>query len=368
MKKIKIVNIVGARPNFIKIAPLYRIYKKHKAIKPILIHTGQHYNQEMSDDFFKSLKIPKPDYNLKIGSASHAIQTARIMEKLEKALLKEKPDLALVVGDVNSTLAGALTATKLGIKVAHVEAGLRSFDMSMPEEINRRLTDHVSDFLFVTEKSGLINLRKENINNKKVYFVGNVMIDNLINSKKQIASSGIIKRLNLRPRKFVLVTMHRPNNVDNKQNLQQLAEILKKISEYYTIIFPAHPRTRKNIRKFKLDKSFKSITGLKIIKPLDYFNLIKLIKESFCVITDSGGIQEESAFLKIPVLTIRKTTERPATINCGSNTLVNLDKNEIFKKIEKLKNFDRNKIKKLPLNDGQTSQRIVKIILNYYGL
>ena len=362
MQRIKIINIVGARPNFMKIAPLMREYKKYSKIKSILVHTGQHYDQKMSAVFFKSLKIKKSDYNLEVGSDSHAKQTAKIMERLEPIFAKEKPDLVLVVGDVNSTIAAALTAVKMNIKVAHVEAGLRSFDRTMPEEINRLLTDHLSDFLFVTEKSGLINLKKEGIPKEKIYFVGNVMIDTLIANLPQINRSKITRKLKLKAGKFILTTLHRPTNVDNKKSLEKIASIFNNLSKTLNLVFPIHPRTKKNIKKMNLWNCFKNIKNLKIIEPLNYLDFMKLTKESFCILTDSGGIQEEATYLKIPTLTMRKTTERPATIECGSNFLIGLDKKQILKKIEDFTDFNRKNIKNLPLADGKTSQRIIKII------
>jgi UDP-N-acetylglucosamine 2-epimerase (non-hydrolysing) len=361
--KLKLLNVVGARPNFIKIAPLFKEYRRHKNIQAILVHTGQHYSQSMSDNFFQSLKIPKPHYNLAVGSASHAVQKARIMMRLEKVLEKEKPQAVLVVGDVNSTLAASLTAVKMGIKVAHVEAGLRSYDKSMPEEINRLLTDHLSDWLFVTEDSGVDNLKKEGIDDKKIHFVGNVMIDNLIYYLSKINRSKIIKNLGLTPGKYIISTLHRPINVDLKQNLEKVLHVFKLVPKDLTVVFSCHPRTKKNIRRAGLWTAFCQAPNLKIIGPQTYFDLLALIKNSFCVFPDSGGIQAEAAFLRVPTLTLREITERPATIQAGANQLMRLDDGEeILKSIADLRRFDRSRIKPLPHSDGRASKRIVDIL------
>ncbi|MFA5386122.1 MAG: UDP-N-acetylglucosamine 2-epimerase (non-hydrolyzing) [Candidatus Paceibacterota bacterium] len=368
-RSIKIINVVGARPNFMKIAPLYRAYKHYANIKPVLVHTGQHYDYEMSGIFLKSLGIPTPDYNLGIGHGSHAVQTAQTMLGFEKILLKEKPDLVLTVGDVNSTLAVALTASKIGIKIAHVEAGLRSFDISMPEEINRILTDHISDFLFVTEKAGVINLMKENLPKNKIFVVGNTMIDNLKIFLPQIKQSTIIDQLSLTPKRFAVITMHRPINVDSKKGLLSIAKALAFVTKKIPIVFPVHPRTQQNIKKMGLSKRFNKIKGLKIIPPLAYFDLIKLILESKMVMTDSGGIQAEAAYLKTPILTFRESTEHLSTIDCGANRLVDFkNRTNLMAALNWATNVTPSAIKHIPYDDGGASERIIGTIVHKLNL
>ncbi|MBP6891097.1 UDP-N-acetylglucosamine 2-epimerase (non-hydrolyzing) [Candidatus Parcubacteria bacterium] len=367
MAQIKIINVVGARPNFMKIAPLMKEYLRYPEISPILVHTGQHYDYQMSESFFKSLGIKNPDYNLEVGSGTHAQQFGKIIERLEPILLKEKPNLVLVVGDVNSTAACAITAKKMNIHVAHIESGLRSFDQEMPEEINRIITDHISDLLFVSEKSGIKNLKKEGISSKKTYFVGNVMIDTLINSLPQIEKSEILKKNNLENKRIVLTTIHRPSNVDSKEKLEKILEILNKIEKNSIIVFPMHPRTKKNIELFDLMEKFKSLKNLLILDPIEYLDLIKILKNSWLVITDSGGIQEEAAFLKIPTITIRKNTERPATITCGANIITGLNTKKIASQIKKISSKKYPKIKNIPLYDGKAAKRIVSIITKKYN-
>jgi len=360
-RRIKILCVVGARPNFIKIAPLFEEFKRYKTIKPILVHTGQHYDFETSQVFFQELKIPKPDYNLEVGSGTHAWQTAKIMEKLELVILKEKPDLVIVVGDVNSTLAGALTAIKLNIPVAHIEAGLRSFDMSMPEEINRLLTDHISDYLFVTESSGVRNLLNENISKKKIYFVGNIMIDTLVKLQTQIQKSKILEKLNLKKKAYAVLTLHRPENVDKEERFLEILAALKEIQKIIKIVWPIHPRTKKQIKEFKFDKFIKGLKNLILIKPLGYIEMINLMENSKFVITDSGGIQEETTFLKVLCLTFRKNTERPVTVEIGTNTLCTTGK----MLVREANNILKEKSKKgcIPKYwDGKSATRIVNIL------
>lgn len=357
---IKVLNIVGARPNFMKMAPLYRAYQKSGQIQPVLVHTGQHYDYQMSDLFFEELGLPKPDYNLQVGSASHAQQTARVMERLEPILIKEKPDVVLVVGDVNSTLAAALTAKKMGIRVAHVEAGLRSFDRTMPEEINRLLTDQISDWLFISEESGIDNLRREGVADEKIFFVGNVMIDNLIFSLLKIEQSTIKEKIGLKTgEKFIVQTVHRPVNVDSRTSLEKILDIDRQLSQQFKVIFSIHPRTENSIKKNGLWDSFQQLENLIIIPPLSYFDLLSLVKNSFCVLTDSGGIQEEAAYLKTPTVTLRNTTERPATISVGANYLLDLDSSAVLNRIELIQSGQLPSIKDMDLSDGKASERIV---------
>lgn len=367
----KIILVAGARPNFVKIEPLMREFKRHKKyFRGSLVHTGQHYDFGMSEVFFQNLKIPKPNIYLNVGSASHAAQTAKIMTAFEKVVLKEKPDLVIVVGDVNSTLACSLVASKLNVKVAHVEAGLRSFDRTMPEEINRIVTDFLSDYLFVSEESGIRNLRREGIDSKKVHFVGNVMIDTLLSNMDKIDKSNILKRKlsamsygQLLPKTYVVLTLHRPGNVDSSESLSKIYSVLKSISEKIKIVYPIHPRTKKMIRVHNFLKKFESLKNLMMIEPLGYIDFVKLVKESKFVLTDSGGIQEETTVLGIPCFTMRENTERPVTITEGTNTIVGNDHNKIMNEVGSIL---EGKVKqgKIPeLWDGKTAERIVNVLV-----
>jgi len=356
----KFMIIVGARPNFIKGAPLLQEIAKYQNIKPVLVHTGQHYDYKMSQIFFQELAIPQPDYNLGVGSASHATQTAKIMLALEPVMLEEKPDLVIVVGDVNSTLAGALTAVKLQIPVAHIEAGLRSFDMAMPEEINRRLTDHLSDFLFVSEDIGVKNLSREGIVRNKIYLVGDILIDALQNEKRKVKNgkvknTKILTKFKLEPKSYAVLTLHRPANVDNPKTLKKLLKIFAIIQKRVPIIFPVHPRTQK-----KLPPD----TGLTCLAPLGYPDFLSLISQAKFVLTDSGGLQTETTFLKIPCLTLRETTEKPLTVEQGTNILCGQNQKKIIQEVDKILNNPLKIIQSPKLWNGKTAQRIVKI-LNY---
>lgn len=361
MKKLMI--IAGARPNFMKIAPLMREFRKHKkAFQPILVHTGQHYDYEMSGVFFQNLNIPKPDIYLNIGSGSHAAQTAGVMTAFENEAIKHKPDMLIVVGDVNSTLACSLVASKLNIKVAHVEAGLRSFDRTMPEEINRIITDSISDALFVSEKSGLTNLKKEGVNSGKVHFVGNVMIDTLLSNMKVINNSDILNGLHLTKKKYCVMTLHRPANVDSEETLSEIFDILKTITQQVQIVYPSHPRTLKMIKTHGFLKKFQALNNLLMIDPLGYVDFIKLVKDSLFVMTDSGGIQEETTVLKVPCLTMRENTERPVTVKEGTNILVGRDKKKLLSSVNKIIAGKWKKSRVPELWDGKAAERIVRII------
>ncbi len=361
---IKIINVCGARPNFMKVSALMDAYKNYPQIKPIIVHTGQHYDERMSELFFKQLEIPEPDINLGVGSASHAKQTAMIMEKFEPVLLDYEPDYVLVVGDVNSTIACALVAVKLGVKVIHVEAGLRSFDRTMPEEINRLLTDAISDLLFVSEESGVKNLKNEGIPEEKIFLVGNVMIDTLMKHRKRAEETNILEELRLEPKQYGLVTLHRPANVDSKEKLQSILEGLGKVSEELSLIFAIHPRTRKNIERFDLVDFVKSFSGIRLTEPFGYLEFLKLMSNARVVFTDSGGMQEETTILGVPCLTLRENTERPATITDGTNRLVNPPKRDtILSAWEDLKRNPPATNRKPPLWDGQAGKRIVDVII-----
>lgn len=360
---MKIIHVAGARPNFVKIASILRACTKAPDIESLLIHTGQHYTDNMSKAFFEELNIPAPDVNLEVGSGSHAQQTAGIMKRFEPVVLKHKPDAVLVVGDVNSTVACALVAAKLGVKVVHVEAGLRSFDRTMPEEINRMLTDTISDLLFVSEPSGLKNLKAEGIDGTKVHFVGNVMIDTLEFHKEKAGNSRILDKLNLRAKEYAVVTLHRPSNVDQRHALREIMNGLAEIQKEIKVVFPTHPRTAKNLISSGLMQRPKDLPNLLIVEPLGYLDFLKLMSESKLVITDSGGIQEETTILGIPCLTVRENTERPITITAGTNMLVGTDTKRIL-------NGYRESLNKVRSNtrpkfwDGGASERIVQILVD----
>ncbi len=361
-----------------KLAPLERELRKYKnKVIHKIVHTGQHYDYTLSKIFFKDLELPSPDIYLGAGSASHAEQTAKIMAEFEKVILKERPDLVIVFGDINSTLACSLVCSKFAynstgtIPVCHAEAGLRSFDRSMPEEINRIVTDSLSKFLFVTEQAGVANLIDEGVPKSRIFLVGDLMIDSLIMYKKKFINSKAIKNFSLDAGKFILATIHRPVNVDNKKNLSKIISVLRSISNYtsslnleHKIVFPVHPRTQKMINSFGLKKSIESIKNIVLTEPIGYSDFIGLLMKSKLVITDSGGIQEEATFLKIPCLTLRNSFERPETISIGTNTLCSLDKELIMKKTEEIYN-EKYKKGKIPRPmDGKTSERIVKILFS----
>ncbi|MBT3515728.1 MAG: UDP-N-acetylglucosamine 2-epimerase (non-hydrolyzing) [Nitrospina sp.] len=360
---MKILNIVGTRPNFIKIAPIIEHMNKSTRISHSLIHTGQHYDENLNQIFFDQLSIPSPELNLEVKSESNVQQISQILQRFEPILLQEKPDAVLVVGDVNSTLACSMAATFHDIKVIHVEAGLRSFDMSMPEEINRMLTDKISDLLFVTEKSGIKNLSEEGIAPEKIHFVGNVMVDTLLKHKKLACdSSEILDKLKLEPGKFILTTLHRPSNVDQKSNLKSILESLAMLSKELPVVFPIHPRTEKKIKEFNFNPLINNLT---LIPPTPYLDMIQLMASSKLVLTDSGGIQEETTILKIPCFTLRENTERPVTIEKGSNILVGTDQNKILNTIRASLSGEGKKSSSPELWDGLAAQRIVEVLENW---
>lgn len=361
---IKVINVVGARPNFMKIAPIINAMKKYShIIEGLLVHTGQHYDENMSKLFIRDLELPEPDIYLGVGSGSHAEQTAKIIVEFEKIILHKNPDLVLVVGDVNSTIACALVASKLNIPVAHVEAGLRSFDRRMPEEINRILTDAISEYLFITEKSAQINLLNEGKSKERIFFVGNVMVDTLLRNKNKADSSKILSELNLKTREYSLLTLHRPENVDTKQNLEKIILALEEVEKHIQIVFPVHPRTQKKLQEFGLARN----NGFKLTQPLGYLDFLKLMIEAKFVLTDSGGIQEETTILKIPCLTLRENTERPVTISEGTNILVGTDRKRIIKESLDLLKGKQITPKTPELWDGKTAERIVEILIHKFN-
>lgn len=369
----KIISVVGARPNFMKMAPLHKELLKHKTkVLHKIVHTGQHYDKQLSEIFFKQLGLPKPHINLGVGSGSHAEQTAETMVKFEKVVLKEKPDMVLVYGDVNSTLAASIVCSKIlqngkPVPVAHIESGLRSFDRTMPEEINRIVTDSISNYLFVPEEDGMTNLRNSGINKNKIFFVGNIMIDSLVGYLSHAKHSKIHKELCISKNNYALVTLHRPSNVDSKNNFIKILNIFKdinKLSPVTEIVFPVHPRTVKMIEKFNLYKELENIHNLVITQPIGYIDFLSLINFSEFVITDSGGIQEETSYLNVPCLTLRENTERPVTIKYGSNVLCGSNQNLIYNELKKIFSGKTKKSKSLKFYDGKTAPRIVNIIIN----
>ena len=356
-----------------KIAPIMReMSKQPDAFEQILVHTGQHYDDNMSNAFFNDLKIPEPEIHLGVGSGSQSEQTARIMLAFEPVAIDRKPDLVVVVGDVNSTLACSLVAAKLGIRVAHVEAGLRSFDRTMPEEINRTLTDQISDFLFVSEPSGLDNLRQEGCSEDKMYFVGNVMIDTLMHFRHKAARSDILDSMNLADKAYSLLTLHRPSNVDSPEIFEKILLGLTEISQHLPIIFPSHPRTRKMISKFNLDQYFKypeapfpidNPEGILLVDPLGYLDFLKMMTQAKIVLTDSGGIQEETTILGVPCLTLRENTERPVTVSEGTNTIVGTNPDTMVRECLKILRDEVKESQIPPLWDGHAAQRIVEVLV-----
>ena len=353
-----ILVIIGTRPNFIKVTRFKEVALRYPNLNLKIVHTGQHYDATMADVFFEQFNLI-PDYFLNVGTGSPNFQIADIMLKLEELIsTKFKPDLILVVGDVNSTLAGALTANKLNIRSAHIESGLRSFDNTMPEETNRILTDKVCDLFFVTEPSGLDNLTEEQVPNNRIKFVGNTMIDTLVAFTDKIEESDILEKLQVAPKQFILTTLHRPATVDFEEGLKKLITLFESITKKYKAVFPIHPRTVNNLKKFNLYERLIQNTNLIITQPLDYFAFQKLIKYSKFIITDSGGIQEESTFLQVPCLTLRNNTERPVTCTEGTNTLVKFDLSEIDGLISQIENGTYKKGKIPELWDGKATERI----------
>lgn len=378
---MKLMSIAGARPNFMKLAAIADAVKTYndrngslqnfQYIEHRIVHTGQHYDEKMSHSFFNDLGIPKPDINLEVGSATHTVQVAEIMRRFEPVLLKEMPDVLLVVGDVNSTIACALVASKIAYPrtakrkrplIAHVEAGLRSFDRDMPEEINRILTDSISDMLFVTEESGVDNLKKEGIVEEKIHFVGNVMIDTLQKQLERAKRSNILQRIGVNG-SYGLVTLHRPSNVDSIENLQPLFETLIKISKKIKLIFPIHPRTRNNAEKFLLFSKIEGCSGIQLTDPLGYLDFLNLTSNAEVVITDSGGIQEETTYLGVPCVTLRDNTERPVTVSIGTNYLIGTNPADLLRTVMEIHSGKIKNARIPQLWDGKASERIIYSIV-----
>ncbi len=364
---IRVLSVVGTRPNFIKIGALHQAFSAHPAIAPRLVHTGQHYDAKMSEVFFHQLELPEPDLYLGVGSGSHAEQTAATMAALEAVFLKERPDLVVVVGDVNSTLAGTLVAAKLHLSLAHVEAGLRSFDRRMPEEINRLVTDALADVLYVTEQSGLDNLKREGVDEAQVCFVGNVMIDSLVRFSKKAAALKTAAGFGLAPKQYVLMTMHRPANVDDPVNLGRLVEILHAVAARAPVVFPVHPRTRNRLAAEGHLDALKTLDGLHLAEPIGYLEFLSLMKDAGLLVTDSGGIQEETTFLKVPCVTLRDSTERPVTLTLGTNELLPLEVDPIADAVERALSGRWKKGQTPPLWDGHAADRIADDIAARFG-
>jgi UDP-N-acetylglucosamine 2-epimerase (non-hydrolysing) len=380
---MKIVSVVGARPNFMKIGPIVAAIRGHgKGLEHYLVHTGQHYDRRLSELFFEQLKIPAPDVNLEVGSGSHASQTAEVMKRFEPVCLEQQPGCVLVVGDVNSTLACALVASKLGIPVAHVEAGLRSFDRTMPEEINRIVTDAISDLLFTTEESANRNLAREGVAAEKVHFVGNVMIDCLLGHRDKAAESAILEELGLATGRggavpYAVLTLHRPATVDDQAKLEGVLGAVERISRDLPVVFPVHPRTRSRIDSFGLGKHLregrgtggaegKAARGIRAIEPLGYLEFLRLMSDSRLVLTDSGGIQEETTILGVPCVTLRDSTERPATVTAGTNILAGTREEEIVSAaLLQLGPRAKRSASPPPLWDGKAAVRIVDVLNRY---
>lgn len=357
---MKLIHVVGARPNFMKIAPIMRVAFRYDDIEQVLVHTGQHYDTNMSECFFDELGIREPDVNLEVGSGPHGEQTGEIMKSFEKFIMDEGGDIIVVVGDVNSTIACGLVAAKLHIPLAHVEAGLRSFDRRMPEEINRLLTDAISDYLFTPAEEANENLKKEGIPEEKIYLVGDIMIDTLIWEMENTPDLDKPPFENLDVGEYAVLTLHRPSNVDDEGTFKGIVEALNTISKEIKIVFPAHPRTQKRIKDFDIEFDRDNI---KIIDPLSYRDFLKLYKNSKFVLTDSGSIQQETTYLNIPCLTIRENTERPFTITKGTNILVGVDLDVIIEESLKIVNGKRKQSSSMPLWDGKTAERIIAIIM-----
>jgi UDP-N-acetylglucosamine 2-epimerase (non-hydrolysing) len=375
-RPLRIMNIVGARPNMMKVAPLMAEMKRHDDCEPILVHTGQHYDYAMSQVFFDQLHMPEPNYNLEVGSGTHHSQTAEIIRRFGELVVKDRPDMVLVAGDVNSTIACALVAAKEQIPVAHVEAGLRSFDRSMPEEVNRILTDAVSDLLFTTEESGNINLAHEGVAAEKVHFVGNLMIDSLVGALDLARVSALRLELGLVPRGYAVLTLHRPSNVDDKAQLTRTLNAILEIAKRIPILFPSHPRTKARIAEAGIQNvnSWKQgaipDNGLWMMPPASYLDFLGIVDQAAIVLTDSGGVQEETTYLGVPCLTYRNNTERPVTVTQGTNRLVGSDPErllqEAFMILDGMSGREDGKTPvRPPLWDGNTAPRIWAILKDY---
>jgi UDP-N-acetylglucosamine 2-epimerase (non-hydrolysing) len=362
---VKVTAIIGARPNFVKIAPIAAALADEAGARSTLIHTGQHYDAQMSQVFFSNLEIPEPDVNLDVRAETAIGQIAEVMKRLEPVLLADRPDVVLVVGDVNSTLAGALVAVKLGLPVAHVEAGLRSFDREMPEETNRVLTDAISTHLFTTEPAAAENLAREGVPTERIHFVGNVMIDTLFRYRERAQQSPILERLGVEPGGYAALTLHRPSNVDSEEGLGRLLAAIARIQSEVPIVFPVHPRTRQRLER--MNGALRALPALRLAEPLPYLDFVRVMANARCVLTDSGGIQEETTALGVPCLTLRTNTERPVTVTRGTNRIVGVEPDAIVAAWRDVAQ-GRWPLGELPdLWDGKAAGRIVRILMETYG-
>jgi UDP-N-acetylglucosamine 2-epimerase (non-hydrolysing) len=364
----KVIHIVGARPNFMKVAPIHRAIAARTSLKQLVMHTGQHYDAKMSDVFFADLGLSPPEIHLGIGSGSHAEQTAKMMVEMEKVFLQEKPDLVSVVGDVNSTIAAALVTSKLAIPLSHVEAGLRSHERHQPEEINRVVTDRLSDLLLTPSRDADANLLKEGIDPKRIHLVGNVMIDSLLASKEKADQLPTLKQLGLQPKEYVVATLHRPSNVDNPKLLAGLLSVLMDVAKRLPVVFPVHPRTRKMISEQGLNARLEQTPGLKLVDPMGYLEFLSLTSQAKLVMTDSGGLQEETTALNVPCLTMREQTERPITVEVGSNEVVGTDPARIGEAAERVLSGNAKKGRVPELWDGRTGERIADLYARVLGV
>jgi UDP-N-acetylglucosamine 2-epimerase (non-hydrolysing) len=364
---LKVINVVGARPNFMKVAPVVEAMRRRpREFLPLVVHTGQHYDARMSDAFFRDLGLPEPDFHLGVGSGSHARQTAAVMERFEPVVVEHAPDWVVVVGDVNSTLACALVCAKLGVRVAHVEAGLRSRDRTMPEEINRLLTDQISDLLLTPSPDADENLLAENIPPSRIRFVGNVMIDSLYAQLGRAAGSRAREALGVKGLDYAVVTLHRPSNVDDAGVLARLLSALERIGRRLPVVFPVHPRTLGRLAEFELlDRARAAAPGLRLVEPLGYLDFLRLMSGARLVLTDSGGLQEETTALSIPCLTLRENTERPVTVTHGTNRVVGTDEERIVS--EAFAALDNPRDTLPPLWDGQAADRVLNALLEATG-
>jgi UDP-N-acetylglucosamine 2-epimerase (non-hydrolysing) len=364
----KVIHIVGARPNFMKVAPIHKAIAARTSLQQLVMHTGQHYDAKMSDVFFADLGLSPPEIHLGIGSGSHAEQTAKMMVEMEKTFLKEKPDLVSVVGDVNSTVAAALVTSKLAIPLSHVEAGLRSHERHQPEEINRVVTDRLSDLLLTPSRDADANLLKEGIDPKRIHLVGNVMIDSLLASKEKADQLPTLKNMGLQPKDYVVATLHRPSNVDNPKLLAGLLGVLMDVANRLPVVFPVHPRTRKMISEQGLDSRLARTPGLKLVDPMGYLEFLSLTSQAKLVMTDSGGLQEETTALNVPCLTMREQTERPITVEVGSNEVVGTDPARIGEAAERVLAGNAKKGRVPELWDGRTGERIADLYARVLGV
>lgn len=368
-KELRLLLVAGARPNFMKVAPLIHAIRAHKTSSPAgcqridytLVHTGQHYDQGMSEVFFQELGIPTPDVNLEVGSGSHAAMTANVMLRFESALEQAKPDWVVVVGDVNSTMACTLVASKLGIRIAHVEAGLRSFDRTMPEEINRLVTDSLADLLLTPSEDANVNLGREGVAASRIHLVGNIMIDALVANLARARDRRSYEKWGCKPGQFAYVTLHRPSNVDQAENLSAIIRELKALSQQLPVVFPVHPRTRKRMLEFGL--SVEAGSGLKLVDPVGYHDSLCLTEHARLVLTDSGGLQEEATYFRTPCLTLRKNTERPITVSLGSNRLTTPA--ELASQLSQVCEGPPRTGQVPPLWDGRTSERILRCLIDH---